>query len=375
MNSFLRQRFALSAALLALACGGRMSAESSDETFSDNGSGGEGNLDDGGLVEGGSRRDAGKDQEVEPEPEPDIEWPEEGVRRSCVGLVQRCGANRDGDCCEESPVIGGTFIRFYDAVSSDASDPSFYASLSDYRLDTYEVTVGRFRAFVERGPATQIQPPRPGDGAYSKVEGSGWDPKWNVHLAKSRTELGAALSCSAGLETWSPKAAGHENRPINCVTWYEAFAFCAWDGARLPTGAEWNYAAAGGDEQRIYPWGAAAPTPAHASFYVNDTAQCMGDGIADCYFTDLVIGGTKTLGVGRWGHAELGGNVAEWGADRSGLKPYPCLDCLEMTQSDTVRVWGGDFMSRSHRIRATASEYYEPETRSPRVGFRCARDQ
>ena len=46
----------------------------------------------------------------------------------------------------------------------------------------------------------------------------------------------------------------NESLPINCITWYEAFAFCAWDGGFLPTEAEWNYAAAGGSEQRAYPW-------------------------------------------------------------------------------------------------------------------------
>ncbi len=49
-------------------------------------------------------------------------------------------------------------------------------------------------------------------------------------------------------------AGSNENQPINCVTWYEAFAFCISDGGYLPTAAEWNYAAAGGSDQRAYPF-------------------------------------------------------------------------------------------------------------------------
>ncbi|WP_438023210.1 formylglycine-generating enzyme family protein [Sorangium sp. So ce233] len=58
----------------------------------------------------------------------------------------------------------------------------------------------------------------------------------------------------------------NEARPIRCVSWSVAFAFCAWDGGRLPTEAEWNHASAGGSEQREYPWGNAFPNSTYAVY-------------------------------------------------------------------------------------------------------------
>jgi hypothetical protein len=66
--------------------------------------------------------------------------------------------------------------------------------------------------------------------------------------------------------TWTDTVGPNENLPMNCVPWYKAFAFCVWDGGRLPTEAEWNYAATGGNEQRKYPWGSTAPDDALAVF-------------------------------------------------------------------------------------------------------------
>ena len=106
-----------------------------------------------------------------------------------------------------------------------------------------------------------------------------------------------------------------EERPINCITWYEAYAFCSWDGGFLPSEAEWNYAAAGGAEQRIYPWGAAPPTPSHASYSVDATQQCMGDGVSGCTLADLIPVGTKPPGDGKYGQSDLAGNLMEWTSD------------------------------------------------------------
>lgn len=139
-----------------------------------------------------------------------------------------------------------------------------------------------------------------------------------MRLPKDTVELVTWVKCNSTTQTWTDTPAGNEHRPMNCVSWYEAMAFCVWDGGYLPTEAEWNYAAAGGDQQRVYPWSSPAGslTPvdgSHASYW--DGTNCVGDGAAGCAVTDLVAVGTKPLGDGRCGQSDLAGNVAEWVLD------------------------------------------------------------
>lgn len=225
---------------------------------------------------------------------------------------------------------------------------------------------------------TQANPPVSGSGAHIKITGSGWDAGWNANLAASTAALTAHLKCDATYQTWTDSPGSNENRPINCVSWYEAMAFCAWDDGYLPTEAEWNYAAAGGTEQRAYPWstppGSLALDGSRASYKVG--SDCIGDGMAGCASTDIVPVGSKPAGDGRWGQSDLAGNLAEWALDWDGLYPSPCVDCANLATEGTRVVRGGSFFDAAASIRTGARSAVvdtTPSTQAGDTGFRCAR--
>ena len=122
---------------------------------------------------------------------------------------------------------------------------------------------------------------------------SGWKSEYTDGLVADKNALVTALGCHQ-FSTWTntPDTVGTgETRPIDCVTWYEAQAFCIWDGGRLPTEAEWNYVAAG-SQQRVYPWSVPAnkveATCAQASGYLNDTVKC-------CAFTETPAASVRSI--------------------------------------------------------------------------------
>jgi sulfatase modifying factor 1 len=93
---------------------------------------------------------------------------------SCVGLPMTCGASGDDNCCNSPVVIGGTYDRSYDLAGDvNSGDMSFPATIGSFHLDKYEVTVGRFRAFVTAAMGTQSNPPLTRTGADASIAGSG----------------------------------------------------------------------------------------------------------------------------------------------------------------------------------------------------------
>lgn len=282
---------------------------------------------------------------------------------SCRNLAATCGPSGNDDCCKSLLVPGGTFFRSYDGL--DYVEKVSPATVSDFYLDKYEVTVGRFRVFVNAGMGTQKTPPLTGAGAHPRIPGSGWDPAWNAKLAADSAALKTAHKCFESYQSWTDEPEANESKPINCLDWYTAFAFCAWDGGRLATEAEWNYAASGGDEQRYYPW--SSPP---SSKIVDDTytAYCGGT----CKSLQNV-GSKSPRGDGRWGQSDLGGNAWEWTLDaNSPTFPMPCHDCAVIEGGPLRNFRSGAFDDIALTLRSATRHVYHPDYHGI-IGVRCAR--
>jgi len=289
---------------------------------------------------------------------------------SCVDLAATCGPQGTDDCCSTAlPIPGGSYYRSYD-TAADSMYPStaYPATISPFVLDKYEVTVGRFRKFVEAGKGTRADPPSvdTGERELNGTVQGGWDASWNADLPADSASLTAALKCDASFQTWTEAAGANEELPINCVTWYEAFAFCAWDEGFLPTEAEWNFAATGGDEQRAYPWSVPAPAL---------TIDCSYANYDGCGGHIHRVGASSPKGDGKWGQSDLAGNIWEWALDwyASSYPSATCDDCANLVTSVRRVNRGGGFTFPSVQLRSALRGFETPAPPYATIGIRCAR--
>jgi formylglycine-generating enzyme required for sulfatase activity len=170
------------------------------------------------------------------------------------------------------------------------------------------------------------------------------------------------LACNPSYATWTPSAGGNEKLPINCVNSWEAYAFCIWDGGFLATEAEWNIAAAAGTEQRFYPWGSAPLDSTRATY-------SGGPGF---------VGAKSPTGDGKYGHADLAGNMSEWMLDYDGTYPLPCVDCANLDAGGNRARRGGDWepgagFDASQTLSTPYRIAIPPNDARHDVGIRCAR--
>ncbi len=252
--------------------------------------------------------------------------------------LSNCGVAAES-CCASPEVEGSSYFRTYTNDGNGATDEADAAKVTSFRLDKYLVTVGRFRQFVHASNAGWL--PAPGSGKHVHLNGGkgltatggGFEPGWVAADDMAVAPTDTNLLCGPDLGTWTPSPGGQENLPITCVSWEEAYAFCIWDGGFLPSEAEWEYAAAGGSQQREYPWGSTDPGTdnryaIYGCNYPTPGAACStDDGI-----THIAPVGTATLGAGLWGQLDLGGDAWELVLDTYEPTYFnPCADCADTT--------------------------------------------
>ena len=175
------------------------------------------------------------------------------------------------------------------------------------------------------------------------------------------------VKCSLDHQTWSDAPDADEEAAINCVSWFEAAAFCIWDGGRLPSEAEWEYAAGGGSENRLSPGGEGDPS----------SNAALASSLNSAGTSRLAVG-SHPSGNGRWENRDLAGGMFEWNLDWYDAAWYggggaACANCANINGASSRVLRGGSWLNEANRLRAAARIDATPANRSENGGFRCAR--
>ena len=265
---------------------------------------------------------------------------------------------------------------FDEGYPADGETPVHRVRLQPFHIDETAVTNAAFAAFVDAtGHVTDAE--RFGSSAVF------------VHAvaAERRDVLGQAPGAPWWLEVagadWRHPAGRRSDvgalpdHPVVHVSWRDASAYARWAGKRLPTEAEWEYAARGGLRRRRFAWGDELMPEGRwecniwqGSFPAHNTRE-------DGYLTTAPVRAYRPNGHGLWNAA---GNVWEWCADWFASDWYarsPRDDPQGPAEGSRRVMRGGSYLchdSYCHRYRVAARSGNTPESSSANAGFRCAND-
>ena len=279
---------------------------------------------------------------------------------------------------EMVPLPGGSFAMGSpegEGYPADGESPVRTVTLDPFLLDRYPVTNDDFRLFVRQ------------TGYQTEAERFGWSfvfwgliPPKRFRALVQDTVKGAAWWCRVPGACWRmPEGAGSHLRdrgqhPVVHVSWNDASAYAAWCGRRLPTEAEWEFAARGGLDGARFPWGDdLTPNGQHlcniwqGSFPMRDTAE-------DGYAGTSPVDAFPPNGFGLY---SMTGNAWEWCADWFTSEPRGEERNPAGPPEGLARVMkGGSFLchaSYCNRYRVAARTSSTPDSSTSHIGFRCAR--
>ena len=274
---------------------------------------------------------------------------------------------------------GGSFLMGTDEVgfAADGEGPVREVQLDPFRIGACAVTNSEFERFVK---ATRYT---------TEAEGYGWSFVFRRFLPRSLDSRLPAVVTEAPWwapvqgATWTrPEGPGSSikkrmDHPVVHVSWNDAMAYCEWSGTRLPTEAEWEYAARGGLEQRRYAWGdELTPNGEHrcniwqGTFPGNVTCE---DGYAG-------TAPARSFPPNGFDLYNVSGNTWEWIADRFSATYHrdgPRRNPQGPPEGASRVIRGGSYLcheSYCNRYRVAARSANTPDSSTGNLGFRCARD-
>ena len=266
----------------------------------------------------------------------------------------------------------GTLLLYVPAgeFSMGASDTDLFAGneekpqkmvyLGAFWIDQTEVTNHMFTQFViETGYKTTAEQ----RGKSQTWEGQNWTP-------------------TVGADWMHPDGPGSSidgkgNYPVGQVSWFDAKAYCAWAGRRLPTEAEWEKAARGADG-RLYPWGNEPPDGSRANFADKSFTGSWGNKSADDGNTFAAPVGSYPAGASPYGALDMAGNMWEWVSNwysETYLSEMPDHNPPGASSGDEKMIRGGGWGSRPQYLRVSNKDADPDFIGSTGNGFRCAIDE
>ena len=282
------------------------------------------------------------------------------------GSASASAAPRLTECTAGMVLVpGGPFFMRSDDPAFKLWQPAHKVTLDTFCIDVFEVTAGDYKACSDKGECRRPEPVPD----YPKAEST-------PQAEHDKTRAALAEFCNFGKE-------GREKHPINCVSFGMAEEYCKVNGRRLPTEAEWEFAARGSDGRK-FPWGDDPVREGHMNACgkeCNAWEKAHGLKLTPAmYQVDDGHPGTAPVGSfpegkTRFGAHDVVGNVWEWTADY--FEIYKADELVNPTgapQGDRRAIRGGGFNGGVALWLNPAFRYHQiPTATAPALGFRCAR--